>query len=388
MTRDLVVCSLEAWNEVWRRNQFLVAGLLRSDPDLRVLFVEPPIDPLYEVSKRRFPHFSRGLRSIPGIPGIAAGQLQTLQPTKWFPRSVGDPDRLINRAVIRAADSLGMRDPVLWINDPAGASLLDSTGWPALYDITDDWLAARRTPRQHNVVASNEHLLMARCAEVVVCSPGLVDSKGRDRPVVLIPNAVDVDRFRTPMPRPADLPPGPYALYAGTVHADRFDLDLAVETAGAVRAKGGCLALVGPMLLDRPDQQHLTDAGAVILGARPYPDVPGYLQHASVLIVPHIVDAFTDSLDPIKLYEYRCVGRPIVSTPVAGFRDTDDAAIRIASTDFPRVVAELILAASTDDPDDHFHDRAANIPTWAQRVAQMQEVLDRIARSRAASVRR
>ena len=53
----------------------------------------------------------------------------------------------------------------------------------------------------------------------------------------------------------------------------------------------------------------------------------GYLQHADVLVVPHVVTSFTDSLDPIKLYEYQAVGRPVVSTPVAGFRDADDPRI-------------------------------------------------------------
>ena len=41
-----------------------------------------------------------------------------------------------------------------------------------------------------------------------------------------------------------------------------------------------------------------------------------YLQHADVLVVPHLVNAFTDSLDPIKLYEYQAVDKPVISTPV------------------------------------------------------------------------
>ena len=40
-----------------------------------------------------------------------------------------------------------------------------------------------------------------------------------------------------------------------------------------------------------------------LLGARPYEDVPAYLQHADVVIVPHRVSPFTESLDPIKAYE-------------------------------------------------------------------------------------
>ena len=58
--------------------------------------------------------------------------------------------------------------------------------------------------------------------------------------------------------------------------------------------------------------------------------MPAYLQHADVLVVPHVVTPFTDSLDPIKLYEYQAAGRPVVSTPVAGFRDAVDELVTVA----------------------------------------------------------
>ena len=37
--------------------------------------------------------------------------------------------------------------------------------------------------------------------------------------------------------------------------------------------------------------------------------------------MPHRVTPFTESLNPIKLWEYLAAGKPIVSTDVAGFRD-------------------------------------------------------------------
>ena len=40
--REPAVCSLEGLNDVWRRNQFFVGALLRRNPELRVLYVEPP----------------------------------------------------------------------------------------------------------------------------------------------------------------------------------------------------------------------------------------------------------------------------------------------------------------------------------------------------------
>src|SRR5262249_16551968 len=53
-------------------------------------------------------------------------------------------------------------------------------------------------------------------------------------------------------------------------------------------------------------------------------DVPAFLLHADVLLLPHVTGAITDAMDPQKLYEYLASGRPIVATPVAGARDHGD----------------------------------------------------------------
>ena len=91
------------------------------------------------------------------------------------------------------------------------------------------------------------------------------------------------------------------------------------------------------MALGADDQARLTDAGALLLGAREHTAVPAYLKNADVLVVPHVVTEFTDSLDPIKVYEYLAAGRPVVSTPVAGFRELDDdAGRRRRRDDLPR----------------------------------------------------
>ena len=384
--RDLVVVSLEAWDEVWRRNQYLVSGLLDRDPALRVLFVEPPADPAFAARRGRPPRPGRGLRRGPGDDG-RAGRLWLHEPTKLWPRRLDRraDDRLAG-SVRRAATRAGIADPVLWVNDPAAAGLLAATGWPALYDVTDDWLLAPRGPAEHARLAAAEAVLLDACAEVVVCSPALARSKGAARPVTLVTNGVDVARYRRPRPRPDDLPAGPVALYLGTVHPDRFDVGLALRTARAT-AGAGTLVLAGPVVdLDRSATAALEQAGVRLLGARHRDDVPAYLQHADVLVVPHVVSPFTESLDPIKLYEYRAVGRPVVSTPVAGFRDAAGPGVVIAAADaFPAAVRDALTrsdgsgrAGSPDAGADA--GPAAGIPTWAGQAALMGDVVDRVAR--------
>ncbi|MFF1529917.1 glycosyltransferase [Cellulomonas sp. NPDC058312] len=380
LRRDLVVLSLEPWDEVWRRNQHLVAGLLATDPSLRVLFVEPPVDHLHDLRRGASPTLGRRLRRLGPDDGAPEGRAWAYRPTKWLPRRLdpaGDDRRA--RGVARVARRLGMADPVLWVNDPDGAAVLRATGWRALYDVTDDWLQAVREPAEHERVRAAEQVLVERCAEVVVCSPTLARTKGAARPVTLLTNAVDVDAYRTPVPRPADLPDEDYAVYVGTLHPDRLDVDACLRLATHLRATGARLVLVGPPLLDALDVTRLEAAGALLLGARPAALVPGYLQHAGALVVPHVVDEFTDSLDPIKLYEYLAVGRPVVSTPVAGFRDQPADRVTTASA---QNLADAVVRVLAEPRPAGVGPAPADVPRWSDRVQEMAAVLARVRATR------
>ena len=47
-----------------------------------------------------------------------------------------------------AVRRIGFERPVLWINDVTYAPLIERTGWPSLYDVTDDWLLAPLPQRE------------------------------------------------------------------------------------------------------------------------------------------------------------------------------------------------------------------------------------------------
>jgi glycosyltransferase involved in cell wall biosynthesis len=214
---------------------------------------------------------------------------------------------------------------------------------------------------------------LAHAHAVVACSTELQRRKSprrQGRPIDLVPNAVDVAAYREPMPRPADLPPTS-AVYMGTLHADRLDVTLCQATAQKL-AGVGALVLVGPNALSPADDARLRASGVVLLGPRAHEEVIGYLQHADVLVVPHLVDEFTESLDPIKRYEYAAAGRPVVATAVAGFRDTDDPRVTtVGAAGFPEAVAASIQA-----PTPSVDAAGVPVPTWQHRAVAMKSVLD------------
>ncbi len=273
---SIVVCSLEAWDDVWRRNQLLASSLLDADPQLRILFVEPAFDHIHRLLFGRTTDRKRKLRSARGD-----GRVIVLEPAKMLPRLFGDfADRSLCRQVQASVKQLGFDQPTLWVNDASYARLAQKSDWPSLYDITDDWLRLSQSGRARRRLKENEGWLLDHAGAVVVCSNDLVKSRRHIRPDVdLIPNAVDLEHFTALRVRPADLPKAPVALYMGTLHEERLDIDLLLDLAEAIPTLE--IVLVGPSSLGVESIGKLrAHPNITLLGQRPYSDVPAYLQHA------------------------------------------------------------------------------------------------------------
>jgi glycosyltransferase involved in cell wall biosynthesis len=364
--RELIVCSLEPWDEIWRRNQFFVDALLRRNAALRVLFVEPPADVLFDIAQRRRPDLPRYRRLADD------GRLVAFRPLKALPRRLGQlADALLLWQLRLAVRRVGFDRPVLWVNDVTYAPLIEQTGWRSLYDVTDDWLLAPTTPRELERLRHLDALALALADEVVVCSPALANSRGTARPVTVVPNGLDVDHFRRPRPRPPDLTGAPTAVYVGSLHDARLDVELVAQVADALPQVN--VVLVGPDSLGSDSRSLLASRPNVsLLGARPYEEVPAYLQHADVIIVPHRVTPFTESLDPIKAYECLAMDTPTVATPVAGFRIHADVLDVVEGKEFPARVGEVLKTPPPPPAN------AGSPVSWQDRVAAFESVLDRV----------
>lgn len=358
---EIVLCSLESWDEIWRRNQFLTDGLLRRHPTLRVLFVEPPTDPMHDLRVPRRPVAPR-LRNL----GYER-RLRALRPVKLLPRRVGPlADALLRAQVRAAARALRFSRPMLWVNDVTYAPLIRAARWPGIYDVTDDWLVAPFPEHELRRLGALERVALDDADEVIVCSRGLATTRGRQRSVHLVPNGVDLGHFQRPRARPHDLPPSPTAVYVGSLHDSRLDVELVVALARTLPSLS--IVLVGPdSLLPASRARFDAEPAVRLLGPRAYEQVPAYLQHADVIVVPHLVNEFTESLDPIKAYECLGVPTPTVATPVAGFRELADD-VTVAGRDAFASAVERVLGGGARVP-------STTPPSWDQRVSEVEGVI-------------
>ena len=349
MSTRVGMLSLEPWDAVWRRNQHLAARVVRSGAVRHLQFVTPPT-----------PGLALRARRVSPEPGI-----DVITPPLVVPRRYGGHGQL--GAWLRRR----LRDvDLLWVNDPVACARVARPGVPVVYDVTDDWRSMPQDAVSRARVVAAEDALARRADATVVCSAVLAE-RWRERygiEATLIPNGVDLDAIRAARPRPLDTAL-PNAVYVGTVHDNRVDIELVAELSAA---RVATVHLVGPDRLTGSERDLLVACGVVLHGPVPAAEVPTWLVAGDVLICPHRVDDFTLSLDAIKAHEYLATDRPVVATPSCGFQDAHaDGLEVVARGGFVDAVAKAIGSGPFQRPAPQ---------TWADRAAAFADVLHSVSR--------
>ena len=389
---DLIYIALEPWDEVWRRNQPLCAELVRSGAARRIVYVEPPrVLPYWPVrpQMRRSDLKRRGLRAVRGRRGCIVEGIRAFAPLQILPNTFA-PFRAFNqwherqqlRAISRRA---GLKQPTLYTNSHWAAPLAGKLGERGLvYDIGDDWLAVpdKRLER----IRAGDALLCSHAGAVIVVSLRLLEIKTPlSKRVELVQNGVDVEHYQSALeasPHPFARPwRKPVLGYLGSIHAERVDLALVEALARALPE--ATIALVGPILLGEKERARLENlANVALTGAVAFEQAPAVLREFDVFLVPHVESDFTRSLNPLKLGEYLAIGKPIVSTRVAGFAElegqsaADETPLCRLATGAREFVAQCEIALRESDKCAPAARRQiAQTMSWTERVARVAELV-------------
>lgn len=91
-------------------------------------------------------------------------------------------------------------------------------------------------------------------------------------------------------------------------------VDVCLIGAAAQRMEQVNFVLIGPALTDVSCLEQLPNVK--LLGQRPYTSLPAYVRFFDVCLIPFKINKLTESVNPIKLFEYLSAGKPVVSTPL------------------------------------------------------------------------
>ncbi|MCL6632200.1 MAG: glycosyltransferase [Alicyclobacillus herbarius] len=309
------VIAAVRWDEVFARNQQVASQLALRGWD--VLYVEPPVtwlSPLRHLTARRHMRLHSTLRRVP-VSTEHVVRVLSLPPSLPF----GLRQRWLNRQnQRRMADAIAQaaQGPLVLLSYLPGAVDLIPHLQPqvVIYDCADDHASFPGT-HNPNLVRRLEAELTAASHAVFATAHNLADRLRRLRPdVMVLPNAAEVDRFRraeTLSPHPMlDHIPTPRVGFVGGIGAW---VDQSYIASLAALCPNCQIVLIGPALTDVSRLRRI--ANVHLLGPQPYPELPRFLAGFTATLFPFVPSPLTESVNPVKVYEYIAAGREVIATP-------------------------------------------------------------------------
>jgi glycosyltransferase involved in cell wall biosynthesis len=335
----------------------------------QVLFVDPPRPAGYEVmlgfARTRLQQVSPTLSALTLTKALPLDR--TIKPLKTF------NNYLVKHTVDNVSRRLGIQDHVLWCYHFDGA-MFNRPGKTRLivYDCVDDWAALSHS---YGEVVEKEKHLVAISDLVFTTAERLYYAKKRINPnTYLVPNGADYEHFKeaaSSQEAPVELEQVSHPMigFSGGVFT-WVALDMVEAIAG--RRPDWSFVFIGPVgkTIRKPQVPNVH-----FLGKVSYEVLPHYVSQFDVCIMPFLRNELTESVNPIKMYEYMATGKPIVST---GLPEVTKFAQLIRIADNPDDFEKAIDAALKEHDSSLVQARqiVASKNSWDSRFETMMKLVE------------
>ena len=364
---DVIILPIINWGFRYQRPQQLAARL--AEAGHRVLYVETTF------------HAGSGAILKPLVPGIVEVQLPGPPEYSIYTNQLST--ELCGQLVLALAElrkTLGLTDVVCMVDlpfwTPLAFELRDRFGWRIVYDCLDDYAGFDNTGPA--MLASEERL--ARGSDLVLATSRhlLAKQSALNPNTILLPNAADFEHFRflpsQPAPELAQLR-GPVIGYYGAI-SDWFDTRLVSELARA--RPDWSFVLVGSTF--GADLRPLNGlANVLLLGEKPYTELPAYLKVFDVCTIPFRATPLTNATNPVKLFEYLSAGKPVVATRLSELAYYHEYVTLAAGPSEWLAALDAALAPAATQPVE-IERRIAFARTngWDERARVLRAAIDRL----------
>ena len=191
---------------------------------------------------------------------------------------------------------------VVWVIDPQLASLKGVFKEKLfVYDYVDDF----------PMLVLHHHRMLKAADIIITTSQTLLKNIQRYRKDVhLVPNACDYFYFNEMKDQYPLKDFNQKQKTIGYIGAIAPWVDMKLIEAVATRFEQEKIVLIGANLggIHIPENKNIS-----YLGQHLYEAIPSYLNHMDVVMIPFVKNQVTRATNPIKLYEYLSLGKPIVS---------------------------------------------------------------------------
>jgi UDP-galactopyranose mutase len=276
-----------------------------------------------------------------------------------------------------------IREPVLWYYTPMALAWSKHIRSSAcVYDCMDELSLFAFAPVE---LQERERELFSRAHVVFTGGRSLYYKKRKHHGNVrCFPSAVDASHFAPrSFPEPPDLASiaKPRFGFYGVVD-ERFD-GAFLDRVASLRPHWQ-FSIIGPVV--KIDPQSLPQRPNIhYIGQRSYGELPAYLQHWDVAILPFARNDATRFISPTKTLEYLAARKPVISTPIADVVDPYGEAGLVGIAATPEEFVSLGEDILRNGVSSRWFDEVERIITqssWDATVAGMNAELERLALAR------
>ena len=270
-------------------------------------------------------------------------------PVHHFPRARRLHETSLRFQVRRAAHSLQMRDPLVWVACPAACdTAIRLNANKLIYQRTDRFEEYPNVDAE--TIADYDRKLKAAADLTLFVNETLFDEERQQcQSAIYLDHGVDFTRFagaENDPEIPGDIKniSNPIVGFFGGIDSHTTDMHLVETLIDSLPEMN--FVFVGKASIDCAE--WLTRKNVWILGQKPYEHIPHYGKCFDVAIMPWRENRWIQACNPIKLKEYLALGKPVVSTPFPELQKYHEV---VYASDTAEAFCENIrLALSQDSP--------------------------------------
>lgn len=233
--------------------------------------------------------------------------------------------RKLNRLILSTwlkwnLKKLNINKNILWTYNPLTLDLLNTDGYEKLvYHCVDEIKAQPGMPVE--ILETSDSNLTKKSDVVFATAPKLYETrKLLNKNTFYFSNVADFKHFNQAIscnfPAPADIAviQSPIIGFIGAISGYKVNFDLIKSM--AISHPDYNFVLIGKVGEGEPgtDVSLLENMNNIhLLGPKNYDDLPAYLKAIDVAMLPNQINEYTDSMFPMKFFEYLAAGKPVVS---------------------------------------------------------------------------
>lgn len=333
--KDILIISTADWDNPIKTNKQYVAKEL-SNLDHRILYVESLGIRKIQIGKRDLKRVIKRIINMTFIIKRKDKNIWVISPP-LIPGATNKMIIFINKIILNlniqiARYFLNFKNDCLWTYNPMTCIYINTKKFKtAIYHAVDSIEHQPFMPKE--LINQEEKKLAYKVDQIFVTSQTIFKKLEKyNRKIQFFGNVCEFDHFaKAPTLSLEEIPDDiknikkPIVGFIGAISEYKLDYQL-IKTV-AKKLENINFVFIGPTedSINKKKLNQLREIDNIfLLGYRKYNILPNYCAYFDVAWLPIIHNKYTDSMFPMKFFEYLASGLPVISTKISSLKDYDD----------------------------------------------------------------